>query len=184
MIRKIVFTLCGLGLAITGFAQKFMPEIKAGTTLNATVFVQSQEVPVTFTIKRIETPITLAWFVDGYGEGAFELSQKAYESGKEIYTQQPPQGTTKLSDSETYGLISKDAYKSLTANKSFTYNGLKFKPKETGLNPMKLDGKEIDATQVASEDGKIELWILNNPNFPLILQSAGLGLDVVIHEIK
>ncbi len=184
MIRKIAFTLCGLGLAALAYAQKLKPEIKTGTTLNATVFVQSQEVPVTFTIKRLEAPVTLAWVVDGYGEGAFEMSQKAIENGKEIYTQQPPQGTTKLGDNETYGLISKEAYKALVADKSFTYNSLKFKPKEAGLNPMKLDGKEIDATQVVSEDGKIELWILNNPDFPLILQSAGLGLDLVIHEIK
>lgn len=184
MIRKIAFTLCCLGLVAMAYAQQLKPEIKVGTILGATVFVQGQEVPVTFTIKRLEAPVTLAWVVDGYGEGAFEMSQKAIENGKEIYTQQPPQGTTKLSDSETFVLISKAAYKALVTNKSFAYNGLNFKPKETGLNPMKLGGKEIDATQVVSEDGKVEIWILNNPDFPLILQTAGLGMDLVINEIK
>lgn len=183
-MKKIMFILCGLGILSTAQAQKTMPEIKAGTTLNATAYVQSQEVPVLFTIKRIEAPITFAWYVDGYGEGQFEISQKGFESGKSIYMEQPPQGTTKLSDGETYGLISKDAYKSLVDNKAFTYNGIKFKAKETGLKPMKLADKEVDATQVASEDGKVELWILNNPSFPLILQTAGLNLDIVIHEIK
>lgn len=183
-MKKIMLTLCFLGFLSIAYAQKAMPEIKAGTTLGATVYVQGQEVPVLFTIKRVEAPITFAWYVDGYGEGQFEISQKGYESGKGIYMEQPPQGTTKLSDSETYGLISKEAYKSLVDTKSFVYNSIKFKAKETGLKPMKLAEKEVDATQVASEDGKVELWILNNASFPLILQTAGLGLDVVIHEIK
>ena len=49
---------------------------------------------------------------------------------------------------------------------------------------MKIGGKEMDATQIVSEDGKIELWILNNPNFPFILQTAGLPIDIVVSEIK
>ncbi len=173
-----------LGFLLVAQAQKVMPEIKAGTTLSATVYVQSRDVPVLFTIKRIEAPITFAWFVEGYGEGEFEINQKAFENGKAIYTQQPPQGITKLGDDETYGLISKEAYKSLADHKTFTYNTIKFKTKETGVKPLKFGDKEVDATNVASEDGKLELWILNNPNFPLILQTTGFGLDILINEIK
>lgn len=183
-MKRIILTLCYLGLLVTAQAQKIMPEIKAGTTLGATAYVNGQEVPVLFTLKRIEAPITFAWSVDGYGEGEFEINQKGYESGKSIYTEQPPQGTVKLGDNETYGLISKEAYKSLADTKTFTYNTLKFKTKETGAKPMKFGDKEVDVTHVASEDGKVELWILNNPNFPLILQTAGFGIDILIHQIK
>ncbi len=49
---------------------------------------------------------------------------------------------------------------------------------------MSINGKEVDATHVASEDGKLELWILNNSNFPFILQTAGMSIDIVISEIK
>ena len=49
---------------------------------------------------------------------------------------------------------------------------------------MKIGGKEIDATHIVSEDGKLELWILNNANLPLVLQSVGFPTDIVVAEIK
>ena len=49
---------------------------------------------------------------------------------------------------------------------------------------MKIGGKEVDATHVVSEEGKVELWVLNNAAFPFILQSAGLPTDIVVSAIK
>jgi hypothetical protein len=100
-----------------------------------------------------------------------------------FYMAQPGLGSTKLSDTETYGLISKSAYKSLIDTKGFTYNGMKFKVK-TDAAVMKIGGKEIDASVVSSEDGKLTLWILNNPNLPFIVQTAGMPIDLVVTEIK
>ena len=183
-MKKILFTLLSLGFFTIAAAQKYSPEIKAGTILNASVFVQGQAYPLLFTIKSVTAPVTLAWSVEGYGDGAFEINQKALESGNTLFTAQPGMNTTtKLGDSETYGLISKAAYKSLVDTKGFTYNDIKFKVKTTAT-PMKMGDKELDATHVTSEDGKLELWILNNQQLPLIVQSAGLPLDFLVNSFK
>ncbi|SFH21429.1 hypothetical protein [Pedobacter insulae] len=183
-MKRIFLSVVCLFISVGVFAQKVLPEFKDGTRVYASAFVQGQEVPVSFTIKSIKTPITFAWSVEGYGDGEFVISEKGLANGTSIYTSQPGLGTTKLSDTETYGVISKAAYKSMVDTKALTYNGIKFKTKTPDPNPMKIDGKEMDATRITSEDGKVELWILNNPDFPFILQTAGMPIDVVVTEIK
>ncbi|MES2652778.1 MAG: hypothetical protein V4663_13635 [Bacteroidota bacterium] len=183
-MKRILLSLFCLSFSLALFAQKTLPEIKAGTNMIASVYVQGTAYPLTFSVKSIKAPTTLAWSVEGYGDGEFVMSEKALESGTSLFLTQPGLGATKLSDSETYGLISKAAYKLLVDTKGFTYSGIKFKAKTTGLTPMKIGDKEIDVTQIASEDGKIELWILNNPNFPFILQTMGMPIDLVVSEIK
>lgn len=183
-MKKIFLSLLCLGLTLSLFAQKVLPEIKDGTKMNAVVYAQGQELPLGLSVKATKNAVTLAWSVEGYGDGEFLMSEKGLESGTALFLTQPGLGTTKLSDSETYGLISKTAFKSLVDTKGFTYNGIKFKAKTTGAKPMNIGGKEVDVTHIASEDGKIELWILNNPNFPFILQTAGMPFDTVVTEIK
>lgn len=183
-MKKIFLSLVCISLTLSVFAQKTLPEIKDGTKMTASAFLQGQEYPLNFVVKSTKAPVSIAWSVEGYGDGEFVINEKALESGTTLYLSQPALGTTKLSDSETYGLISKASYKSLVDTKAFTYSGIKFTTKTTGLKPMKISDKEIDATQVVSQDGKIEFWILNNPIFPFILQTAGLPIDILVSEIK
>lgn len=184
-MRKIIFTLLSLGFFMVAQAQKALPEIKVGTVLNCNAYVSGQEFPLVLTVKSIAGPVSMGWSVDGYGDGSFEMTAKALESGTDFFvTTQPALGATKLTDAETFGLISKAAYKTLIDTKTFTYGGKKFKVKTTDAKPMKWGSKELDATHVASEDGKTEIWILNNPNFPLMVQTVGFGTDIIVNEIK
>lgn len=184
-MKKMIFTLIAFVFSMAAFAQKVLPEIKSGSVIQASVFVQGQEYPLLLAVKGINDDISLDWVVDAYGEGTFKMSAKALESGsKLLMTTQPGLGETKLADDETFGLISKTAFKSLNGTKSFTYSGLKFKLKTPSSTAVKINGKEADAINVVSEDGKFELWILNNPNFPFIIYSSGLTPDIIISEIR
>ena len=183
-MKKIMLTIAALVLAFTTFAQKTLPQIKAGTTFSCSAFVQGQEFPLSLSVKSMDGPVAIAWSVDGYGEGTFEMSKKAADSAnKMLVVTQPATGVTKLSDNETFGLISKAAYKSLIDNKEFTYSGMKFKTK-TPATAFKVGGKEMDVAHVVSENGSLELWILNHPNFPFIVQSSGMPTDIIVLEIK
>jgi len=166
-------------------AQKTLPEIKAGTVMYASAFVNGSEFPLLLTIKSISAPLSIGWSVDGYGEGSFDMTPNSVASATSLFnTGQPAMGVTKIGDNETFGLISKAAYKTLSTTKTFTYGGSVYKIKADDTAPLKIGGKEIDATHVISEQGKIELWILNNPDLPLVLQSLGLETDISISEIK
>lgn len=184
-MKRIYLSLLFISLFTITYAQKVLPEIKKGTTLSAMGYMNGQEFPLTLTINSLAGPVNIGWSVEGFGEGAFEMSDKALESAtKSSGGRQPAQGTTKLADDETFGLISKAAYKALVDTKTLTYNGIKFKIKTPDANPMKIGGKEVDVTHVVSEDGKLEYWILNNTAFPLIVQSAGMPIDIVVTEVK
>jgi len=184
-MKKIIFTLIVFLFSIAAFAQKYLPEIKAGTTITSNASVQGQQIPLLLTINSITDGVSLGWAVEGYGEGSFKMSNKAMESGNKMFmTTQPAFGETKLADDETFGFISKSSFKSLLENKSFNYNGLKFKLKTSIATAPKINGKEADAINVVSEDGKYEFWVLNHPSFPLIIQSSGLTPDIIISEIK
>jgi hypothetical protein len=183
-MKKIMLTIAAVVFAFTTFAQKTLPQIKAGTTFSCSAFVQGQEFPLLLSVKTMDGPVAIAWSVDGYGEGTFEMSKKAADSAsKMLVVTQPSTGVTKLSDNETFGLISKAAYKSLLDNKEFSYSGMKFKLK-TPATAFKVSGKEMDVSHVVSENGSLELWILNHPNFPFIVQSSGMPTDIVVVEIK
>lgn len=184
-MKKILLFVSIFALSAGAYAQKVLPEIKKGTVISSSAFVNGQEFPVTFTIKSLASPVTVAWSVTGYGDGSFEMSDKALESATKIaMVGQPELGASKLPDDETFNMISKAAYKTLMASKTLTYSGIKFKVKENDTNPMKIDGKEIDATHIVSEDGKFEFWVLNNPAFPFVLQSIGMPTDFLTQSIK
>lgn len=183
---KKIITICFCLIVAFGVkAQKTVPEIKSGTVMYATAYVQGQEFPLLLTVKSITAPVSIGWSVEGYGDGAFEMSAKSVESGTQLLAvSQPALGVTKIGDTETFGIISQSAFKTLTDTKAFTYGGIKFKVKTPETPAVKISGKEVDAFHVISEDGKQELWILNHAAFPFIVQSVGQTTDINISEIK
>jgi hypothetical protein len=184
-MKKIFLTLLSLSLFTIALAQKSLPEIKNGTILSSRGYISGQEFRLTLTVNSVSAPVSIGWAVEGYGEGTFEISDKALESATKMFGgSHPAQGVTKLKDDETFGLISKAAYRTLIDTKALTYNGIKFNVKSPSPVPVKIGGKEADVTHVISEDGKLEFWILNNPAFPLIVQSAGMPIDIAVYDIK
>lgn len=184
---KTIMTICVCVMICFGAnAQKNIPEIKAGTTMNAIAFVNGQEFPLALTINSLNAPLSIGWSVDGYGEGAFEMSTKAVDNATKILNvREPALGVTKLNDDEMFSVISKAAFKSLTEQKTFTCNDIKFKVKSPDdTTQIKINGKDVDVIHVVSDDDKLHLWILNNAALPLIVQSIGLSTDITINEIK
>lgn len=185
MIMKKLIPFCLLlTFGYIAKAQKLAPEIKEGTTLVSSVFVQGQELPLVLTVKKATKPFSLAWSVDGYGDGFFEMTENAMAKGTKLaMPTQPALGVTKLDDDETFGIISKAAFKLLVDNKEFTVNGIKFKVKPTAT-AFKISGKEVDVFNLINAESKAEMWVLNNANFPMILQTAGMPIDIIVQEIK
>lgn len=171
-------------LTVVVFAQKLSPTIKEGTVISSSAFVQGQEFPLMLKVKSAGAPFVLEWAVDGYGEGTFEMSANAVAKGNRLFTPtQPSLGPTKLADDETFGMISKEAYQTLIDKKELTLSGITFKIKPVAT-PMKFGDKELDVTHLVGAEGKLEIWILNNEKFPLIVQTSGMPTDIVVVDIK
>ncbi len=184
-IYAFALVLC---LNVTAFAQKYIPQIKAGTVLNFNAYSRAfgQDVPLQLTIISVTAPVQLKFNVPQLGTGTFEISTKAMESGKKMAFKEPEMdGITKLKDDETLAVLSKNTFTNLTTNKTFELNGQTFKVTDDTA-PYKINDKEADVFYAVTANGKTKLWILNNPDFPLIckLEGGPQGIDLSLKSLQ
>jgi hypothetical protein len=172
----------------SAFAQKYVPVIKEGTVLNYDGFSKAlgQHIPLILTIKSLGDPFSLQWYVDNYGTGIFEIPAAAIDSGTRLVIRQPdPDGVTKMKNDETLIVISKSTFGSLVKDNAFKLNGQKFTV-TADTATYKINDKAADIFHATSENGKSELWILNNPDFPLVYKAKNVtrGVDFTLTGIK
>lgn len=187
MKKLLILTGCSL-LSLSVWAQKYVPQIKNGTVLNYTANVRAmgQTLPTILTITELNAPMRIKWLINGLGTGTYEISGKAIQSGTKMALREPGfEPVTKLKDNETLGFLSKDTFNTLVTSKAFELNGLKFTVTE-GAPAYTLDGKETDTFYAVSANGKTKLWVLNNPDFPLIckIEGAQQGIDLTLNSIQ
>jgi hypothetical protein len=177
-----------VALCSGAFAQKYVPVIKEGTVITYDAYSKGmgQHIPLILTIKSLGDPVKMQWAVDGYGTGTFETPGKAMESGTKLVIKQPePDDVTKMKDDETLVVISKATFGSLVKDKAFELNGQKFTV-ATDTASYKINDKDADIFHATSENGKGELWVFNNPDFPLIYKAKNVakGVDFTLTAIK
>jgi hypothetical protein len=175
-------------LTATAFAQKYVPQIKNGTVLNYSAHSRAfgQDIPLTLTLASITAPVQMKYSVPQLGNGVFEMSAKAMESGKKMAIKEPSTNSvTKLKDDETLAVLSKNTFTNLTTNKTFELNGQTFTV-TADTTVYKINDKEADVFYAVTANGKTKLWILNNPDFPLVckLQGGPQGIDLSLNSIQ
>ncbi|EHQ29576.1 hypothetical protein Mucpa_5504 [Mucilaginibacter paludis DSM 18603] len=175
-----------LGTAV--FAQKKLnPKIKANSVINYTLTQNGQDAPLVLTFNSLGNPTKFDWNIDGYGSGTFEMTAKALQSGKGTKTNtREPDVITKLPDYQTFACISKDAYNDMLKNQTFEYDGLKYKVALNDSLGFRLKDRDWDVTRVVAVNGKGEIWILNNPDFPLICKTKdnAQGMDLSLISVQ
>jgi hypothetical protein len=187
-MKTLVVIAFFAGFSSSVFAQKYVPVIKEGSVINYDAYSKGlgQHVPLILTIKSLGDPVKIQWDVDGYGTGSFEIPAMALDSGSKLVIKQPdPDGVTKMKNDETLMIISKATFGSLVKNNAFQLNGQKFTV-STDTTAYKINDKTADIFHAVSENGKGELWVLNNPDFPLIYKAKSVtrGVDFTLTGIK
>ena len=188
IMKSIYFTALSLCFTAAAFAQKYVPQIKNGTVINYSAHSRAfgQDIPLTLTLTSITAPVQMKYSIPQLGTGTFEMSEKAIASGKKIALREPQMdGVTKLKDDETLAVLSKNTFNDLTTNKTFELNGQTFKVTED-TSAYKINDKEADVFYATTANGKTKMWILNNPDFPLIckLEGGPQGIDLALSSIQ
>ena len=188
-MKKIIAFAFFTALYSAVFAQKYIPVIKQGTVINYDAYSVGlgQHIPLVLTVKSLGDPVVLQWDVEGYGTGTFEIPAKAMQTGTKLVFKQPnPDGVTKLKDNETIIVLSKAIFNSLVTDKAAEVNGLKVKVVADTAS-YKINNKPADVFHAATGNGKYEIWVINNADFPLIYRgktSSGAGIDITLTGIK
>lgn len=185
-MKQLNFIIIALLLGTTAFAQKMVPKIKSNSVINYTLTQNGQDAPMVLTFTSMGDPIKIDWNIDGYGSGTYEMSAKALQSGKGTLQKTPDaDALTKLPDYQTIVCISKDAYNDMLKTQSFSFDELKFSVKPDAQT-ITVNGKELDVIHAVATNGKGEMWVLNNPDFPLICKTKdnAHGLDISLVNIQ
>lgn len=169
-------------------AQTVNPKIGVGSVLNYNVVATSsgQQIPLTLNIISFNDPMKLKWTLTGMGTGSFIIPAKALESGTRMRLEEPmPNVDTQFGDTETIMFISKATFADLVKNQEFTLNKVKFIVKPSD-KPFELGGKPLDTFHAATANGKVEIWIINSPDFPVICKFTGNpgGIDFELKNVK
>jgi len=123
MIRKLIcLVLFGL-IGVQSEAQQVVPAIKTGTKIDERYSLYGQTVTINFTVATMTDSVRLDWTIRGLASGSYLISSAGFEKGTKINFVQPAAlSVIKLAPDETFGLISKEAFKALKKNKRLVYN--------------------------------------------------------------
>lgn len=187
-MKKFNLFVIALIVTLSATAQNIVPKIGVGSALNYNVVATStgQQIPLTLNIISLNDPMKIKWTLPGIGTGSFLIPAKALESGTRMHLQEPmPNVDTQFGDNETVMFISKAMLNDIVTTQQFTINKIKFSIKP-GTEAFQLAGKPVDTYHVTTANGKVEMWILNNPDFPLICKFTGnpAGIDFELTNVK
>jgi hypothetical protein len=170
---KRVICLLILGLAfVRGYGQ-----IKQGSTFNYTFTLHEQTIPMELTVLHYTDTLVLGWRIRGLAGGSYTMLPSALQHGVKMNFVQPsPDANIQLGPNETFCMISVDAFKKLVKEHQFVYDNTVYDFKDT----------EKEWLHVVARDESTELWIMNNPAFPLVCKIKGnpLGIDCSLNSFK
>lgn len=172
-MKKLSISLTLFFIAFCAFSQKYIPQIKAGSVL--TYMAQSRntgsKAPVTLTVMNVADTVKIKWEIPGVGTGFYTMSAKSIKSASQTIAKEPdPDIVTALDTDKTLILLSKDAYKSMTDNKNFMLNGYTFNV-QPDTSTFTINDKIAHVTFAKTQKGHREIWILDNPDFPIICKA-------------
>ncbi|OGX90278.1 hypothetical protein BEN49_23260 [Hymenobacter coccineus] len=87
---------------------------------------------------------------------------------------------------QTFLMLSKKAFADLRAQGRYTYDQTVYVQQNDPANPLLLNGQPLDVLHVVAQGDPAELWILNNPDFPIIcrMEHNPLGVNLLLSAIK
>lgn len=177
-----------LSTIFTAKAQIFKPEIKPGTIFSYILDLHGQHAPFDITFKSFTDTLKLNWKIRNLAGGNYTITPSAWQNADQLNFAQPkPFVTVKLSDHQTFMMISKSAFKDLVKKHQYNYDHTVYDLKDDlKENPLQLGTQTLDVLHVVARNETTEFWILNNPDFPIICQIKGnpLGINIDLKEIK
>lgn len=185
-MRKIIYVFLFSLICLRSAAQQLpVPVIKAGTQIDYKYNLYGQSAVISMKVRSVSDSIVLDWNMRGYAYGSYLVSAAGFENGTKINFLQPaPLKQLVLAADETFAVISKAAFKALKKDKRFIYNNTTYILKDG--EPFKSGDQDLDVIHVTGLEEAGDMWILNDPDFPLICQFRNnpLGINFTVTSIK
>lgn len=138
--------------------------------------VNGQEIPLGISIDSLQPGyLKIGWYVEGYGQGSWIMNKKSLQSATGGLGENPQPGVDEVvPDDKAQFVLSKDQWTALMKDKKVKHNGVEYNLAAPAAgSEFKLGDKIVDAVYLQTSDKAGQIWVLNNPETPLLLKVVG-----------
>lgn len=167
-------------------AQGFVPTIKNNTELHYICKLHGQTRTLTLTSKITADSLVLKLDTRDVNSSIVTKTEALKNGNVLSYNQGEYAPVLNLKSNETFFMISQSAYQDLVKNNKFVYNNTTYVLDENqDKSNVTIEGKSVDALHVIAQIDETEMWIVKNPEFPLIckLTKNPLGINWTLVKI-
>ncbi len=169
-----------------GIAQNYIPTIKNNTELNYVCKLHGQTRTLSLKAETKGDGLTFKLETRGV-KSSIVMLPEAVKNGTELsFNQGEYAPVLNLKPTETFFMISRSAYQNLVKNNSFIYNNTTYiLDKNNDKKSISIDGKTVETLHVIAQIDETEMWIVKNPEFPLICKiiKNPLGINPTLVKV-
>lgn len=169
-----------------GTAQNYIPTLKNNTQLHYVCKLHGQTRTLQLTAETANNALAFKLETRGVKSKIVMLPEAVKNGNALSFNQGEYAPVLNLKPTETFFMISQSAYNDLIKKNSFVYNNTTYiLDKSEDKNGVSIDGKLIDALHVKAQIDETEMWIVKNPEFPLICKiiKNPLGINPTLVKV-
>lgn len=185
-MKKILLSILFCAVSQLGKAQNTIPTLKKNTELHYVCKLHGQTRTLSLIADLANDGVTFKLETRGV-KSSIVTTKEGLKNGNALsYNQGEFSPVLNLKPNETFFMISQSAYQDLVKNKKFVYNNTTYdlvaNDSETDVF---LDGKLVEAFHIKAQIDETEMWIVKNPEFPLIckLMKNPLGINWTLVKV-
>lgn len=184
-MKNTILVILFCAICQIGISQN-IPSIKNNTELNYVCKLHGQTRTLTLTTEMTDDKLVMNLDTKGVKNSTIIISQEALKKGNALsYIQGEDLEVITLKPTETFFMISQSAYQDLVKNNKFIYNNTTYVlDGNAAKNGVLLDGKSVETLHVIAQIDETEMWIIKNPEFPLICKMTKNPLGINFTLVK
>lgn len=190
-MKKYILQLFFFLLFLRGYSQEYLPDIQTGTRLEYLFDLHGQQGMITMVTQMQSGSLITDWELGRIGiKGTYIILPEALAQGNRLSVKQlVPFHPDTLEPDETFCLISRSAFQNLLKNNRFVYNQTTYVLDKSGTGTdqeLEVTGKMLDVLHVTAQIDATEMWILNDPDFPVICRMIKnpLGINFSLTSVS
>ncbi|MDA6070163.1 hypothetical protein NJT12_11095 [Flavobacterium sp. AC] len=185
-MKNTILILLVCAMHQIGTAQKYIPTLKNNTELSYICKLHRQTRTLTLTSRIISDKLIFDLDTRGVKSSIVTLPEALKNGNALSFNQGEYAPVLNLRPTETFFMISQSAYQDLLKNNKFIYNNTTYVLDENSVNNnIDIEGKLLDTLHVVAQVDETEMWIVKNPEFPLICKiiKNPLGINFTLVKI-
>lgn len=186
-MKNILLVILFCAISYIGKAQQYIPTIKNNTELIYSCKLHGQTRSLSLLAQMPDDGLTFKLETRGVKSNIVMLPEAVKNGNALSFNQGESAPVLNLKPTETFFMISRSAYQDLIKKDFFVYNNITYDlDKKENKEGVFIDGKLVDVLHVIAQIEETEMWIVKNPEFPIIVKiiKNPLGINFTLEKVQ